>query len=43
MKFEGVWGKLEARNCFQRQSLTKHLRKTLVFMSKRALREKFNF
>ena len=26
IKFEGVWGELEARNCPQRQSLTKYLR-----------------
>ena len=32
MKFEGFWGKLEAKNFFQRQSFTKYLRVTLVFM-----------
>ena len=26
IEFEGVWGKLEAKNCFQRQSFTKYLR-----------------
>ena len=30
--FEEVWGKLEARNCSQRQSLTQDLKQTLVFM-----------
>ena len=30
-KFEGVWGELEAKNCFQRQSFTKYLKLTLVF------------
>ena len=31
VKFEGIWGQLEAKNCFQRQSFTKYLRLTLVF------------
>ena len=26
IKFEGVWGELEAQKCFQRQSFTKYLR-----------------
>ena len=26
IKFEGVWGELEARSFFQRQSFTKYLR-----------------
>ena len=43
IKFEGVWGDLEAKKCFQRQSFTKYLRLTLVFMWISALREKFNF
>ena len=30
--FEEVWGKLEARNCSQGQSLTRDLRQTVVFM-----------
>ena len=38
---EGVWGDLEAKNCFQRQSFTKYLRLTLAFMRNSALREKF--
>ena len=42
-KFKGVLGQLKARNCLQRQSLTKYLRQTLVFMLNNALREKFNF
>ena len=41
--FKEVWGKIEAKNCFQIQSWTKHLRETLVFISNRALQEKFNF
>ena len=32
IKFEGVWGDLESKKCFQRQSFTKYLRVTLVFM-----------
>ena len=32
IKFEGVWGELEAKNCFQKQSFSKYLRQTLVFM-----------
>ena len=34
IKFEGVWGKLEAKKCFQRKSFTKCLRLTLVFVRK---------
>ena len=41
--FEGVWDKLQAKNCLQRQPFTKNLRQTLVFMWNSALREKFNF
>ena len=41
--FEGVWGKLEAKKSLQKQSITKYLRETLVFMRKSALRQKFNF
>ena len=41
-KFEGVWGELESKKSFQRQSVAKCLRLTLVFMSKSALREKVN-
>ena len=43
VKFEGVFGELEAKKCFRRQSFTKYLRLTLVFMGNRALRGKFNF
>ena len=32
IKFEGFWGELGAKNCFQRQPFTKYLRLTLVFM-----------
>ena len=31
-KFEGVWGELESKKGFQRQSVTKYLRLTLAFM-----------
>ena len=30
IKFEKVWGKLEAKNCFQSQSQTNYLKQTLV-------------
>ena len=43
IKFEGIWGKLEAKKCFQRQSCPKYLRVPLVFMWNSALREKFSF
>ena len=43
IQFEETWGVLEAKNCFQRQALTKYLRKSLVFMWNSALWEKFNF
>ena len=39
IKFEEVWGKLEAKNCFQRQSFTQYLRQTLVFMWNCKIRE----
>ena len=32
IKFEGVWGELESNKGFKRQSVTKYLRLTLVFM-----------
>ena len=32
IKFEVVWGELESKNYFQRQSFTKYLRQTLVFI-----------
>ena len=38
IKVEEVWIKLEAKNCFQRQSFTKDLSLTLVFMRNSALR-----
>ena len=32
-QFQGVWGELEAKKkCFQRQSFTKYLRLSLVFI-----------
>ena len=31
-KFKGVWGQLKSRKGFQRESLTKYVRITLVFM-----------
>ena len=42
-KFEGVWGKLEANTCFQRQPFIKYFRLTLVFMRVNKLRENSNF
>ena len=38
--FEGVWNKLEAKICFQRQPFTRYLRLTLVLMCSNVLREK---
>ena len=32
IKSEGVWAKLEAKYCFLRQSFTKYLRQTVVFV-----------
>ena len=43
IKFERVWGDLESKIGFQRQSVKKYLRPTLVFAGKSALREKFSF
>ena len=43
IKLGGVWGELESKKGFQRQSFTKCLRLTLVFNRNSALREKFNF
>ena len=43
IKFEGVWGKLEARSCLQRQPFTKYSRQTIVFMWNSELREKVQF
>ena len=40
--FEGVWGDLESRGDFQRQSVTKYLRLTLVYTGNSTLQEKFN-
>ena len=42
IKLEGVWDELGLRKVFQRQSVTKYLSLTLVFMKNRAPREKFN-
>ena len=42
-QFEGAWCELDLKKGFQRQSFTKYLRLTLVFMQNSALREKFNF
>ena len=41
--FEVVWGKLEAKNCLQRQPFTTYFRHALAFMWNSALWEKFNF
>ena len=39
IKFEGIWGELAVKKCFQRQSFTKYLRLTIVFMWNSALRK----
>ena len=41
IKSEGFSGKFESKKGFQRQTVTKYLRLTLVFMSNSALRERF--
>ena len=41
-KFEGVWDELESKKGFQRESVTKYLRLTLVFVWSSAPRERFN-
>ena len=41
IRFEGVRGELELKKSFQRQSFTRYLRLTLVFVADSALREKF--
>ena len=33
IKFEGIWGELEAKTCFQRQPVTKYLRLTPVYIA----------
>ena len=43
IKFEGVWGELKSKPGFQRQSVTKYLRLTLVFTQNSSLWVKFNF
>ena len=43
IKLERVWGDLESKKCFQRQSFIKYFRPTLVFLCNSALPEKFNF
>ena len=40
--FEGIWDDLQSKKCFQRQSVTKYLRLTLVSMWNSTPREKFN-
>ena len=43
IKFVGVWVELKLKKDFQRQSFTRYLRLTLVFMWNAVLREMFNF
>ena len=38
IKFEGVWGKLEAKYCFQRQSWLKHMRQPLELVWNSAMK-----
>ena len=40
--FQWVWNELESKKCFQRHSVKKYLRLTLVSMWKSTPREKFN-
>ena len=42
IKFEGGLGQVRSKNSFRRQSFTKYLRLTLVFMLDSVLREKFD-
>ena len=43
INFEEILREIEAKNCFHKQSFTKYLRLTLVFMQNSTLRGKFNF
>ena len=43
IKFERIWGWTRIKKCFQKQSFTKPLGPTLVFMWNSALPQKFNF
>ena len=43
INFEGTWGKLKAKNCFQRQSWTKYMIQTLVFLWNSLIQESFSF
>ena len=43
MKFEGAWDELEERYCWQRQSLPKSMRETLVLVRDSSQEKKFNF
>ena len=42
IKFKRVWDNLGSKKFVQRESVTKYLRLTLVFMKNSALRERFN-
>ena len=42
VKLEGVWDKLGSRKILQRETVTKYLRLTLVFIKNNTLLEKFN-
>ena len=42
INFQGVWDELGSRKVFQRQSVTKYLRLTLVSIKNRAPREKLS-
>ena len=43
INLEVTWGKLEAKICFQRQSWTKYMIQTLVFIWNSVIQESFNF
>ena len=42
IKIKGVLGELESKKGFQRETVTKRLKLTLVFMRSSTLQEKFN-
>ena len=43
IKFEGTWGNVVTKICFQRQSWTKYLRQTLVFIWNTTQQDEFNY
>ena len=43
IQFEEVWWEIQSKKCFQRQSFTKYMALTLVFMWTNGLPEKYDF